>query len=233
MAFEIAAKGAQAALATGAGLSAEAAAEIALGSAVGNILRGTAEEKSAPSGLFSSGANPGGVTGGAIRYRGPRATAGRPQYVTPEGTIISEPTSAEDVPLETVPLLPHAEPRQTRARFPPLRPTLQKGIAAAAAAAGAAILGGGSNTGTTVVPEPSPQPIPPVQNPEQHPTENPDHPAPPFNNPDVPMPPILNAQPDLINRRGKVGNYRLPVWGRHNYVEWTKYTEGNAIASAY
>jgi len=30
-----------------------------------------------------------------------------------------------------------------------------------------------------------------------------------------------------------VGNYRLPVFGRHNYVDWTKYTENNAAAAQY
>jgi len=30
-----------------------------------------------------------------------------------------------------------------------------------------------------------------------------------------------------------VGNYHLPTFGRHNFVRWTKFTENNAIATAY
>ncbi len=30
-----------------------------------------------------------------------------------------------------------------------------------------------------------------------------------------------------------VGNYKLPVYGRHNYVKWSRYTINNTLASAY
>ena len=33
--------------------------------------------------------------------------------------------------------------------------------------------------------------------------------------------------------RAYVGNYHLPVVGRHDFVKWTKYTENNALGSAY
>lgn len=65
---------------------------------------------------------------------------------------------------------------------------------------------------------------------------NPDQELPPENEtkqPEIP-PEVISEHFSNVDRRNqRVGNFRLPVYGRHNFVQWTRYTEGNAVNSAY
>ncbi len=116
-------------------------------------------------------------------------------------------------------------------------------IARATAAAGAASVVGAVTLGSNLPNSTTPvQPVTPIQ-----PTTpiTPIIPTTPIIPQQTPLIPEDTKQPEIPTdvleehfnneaaRKGLVGNYKLPVYGRHNYVEWTKYTEGNTQASAY
>lgn len=51
--------------------------------------------------------------------------------------------------------------------------------------------------------------------------------------PEIP-PAVITQHFKMLDRRNqRVGNFHLPIFGRHDFVEWTEYTEGNALAAQY
>lgn len=79
---------------------------------------------------------------------------------------------------------------------------------------------------TPPVVAPSPPPSPPV-------IIGPNDLQPETKEPEIPADVLHDHYVNIDARNMRVGNYRLPVYGRHNFVDWTLYTEGNAVASHY
>lgn len=82
----------------------------------------------------------------------------------------------------------------------------------------------GPHTTTTSPPPSSPRRGEPMENPHERRIPQLPHGYHNYPNP-------FKHKPSIDTRY--VGNYKLPVYGRHNFVRWTKYTENNAIGTQY
>lgn len=206
-----------------------------LAASIGRVIRNEPDpeqqpllRRPAPRNIF--GSSPTGAAG--LRQRPPPIVAGRER----------NPASDPDIMID-IPLSPVRGPPDT---FQPRRPlsdvrNLPKkiGVGAAVGAAIAGTIGVATSGGhhysfphETLPPDtPVNQPEIPVSTPAQDPAITPET----VINPETPVSqqkPIFSPL-STADYRGYIGNYRLPVAGRHDFITWTKFTEGNTIASQY
>lgn len=168
-----------------------------------------------------------------------RNVPGRETRVPGRETRVQNPDtlSAEEHEARVEASFRNARARSEQNRMPriPLR-TVAKAGAVLGAAATTAAVGAASN-----VPPRASGPTPQVPNDPNIPPLTPSNPTTTpedSKQPEIPAD-VIQEHFDTISARAqklkpeRTGNYSLPVYGRHDYIEWTKYTEGNAIAAQY
>lgn len=140
-----------------------------------------------------------------------------------------------------------AQRSRDRYRLPRIRPGAVAGAAAAATAATAGIATqlpnfAGRRPGideplppdTTAPNPPDPTPIPPDTTiPQPTPVDEEPVLIEPSDTKEPEIPADVMRDHFVMINAQKQGNYTIPVYGRHNYIDWSEYTEGNALASIY